>query len=65
MKARKEAAHLAIQQGNPDLPDLQPSPSVVKREKEKITKYAFLTTMEQRQVADQKRRPFHPRRRNA
>ena len=55
LKARKQAALVAAQQHVPDLLELQPSPAVVKREQDKIAKYAILTTMAHKQVAEQKR----------
>jgi len=63
LKARREAALIAAQQHSVDLLELQPCPSVVKREQEKIAKYAILTTMAQKQLAEHKRQTapaLHP-----
>ena len=63
LKARRQAALVAAQQHSPDPLEFQPSPSVIKREQEKIAKYAILTTMAQKQITEHKRQTapvLHP-----
>lgn len=54
-RTRRQAANVAAEQNCVDTLEMEPSPSVVKREQQKKTKYAILMSLAQRQIIEHKR----------